>query len=31
MKEKKSYERNDYEAVADATQSKTIYGKRLKY
>ena len=30
MKEKDSYERRDYEAVADAPQSKTIEGKRLK-
>ena len=27
MKEKISYERPDYETVADAPQSKTIYGK----
>ena len=27
MKEKISYKRRDYEAVADAPQSKTIYGK----
>ena len=30
MKEKIFYERRDYEAVADAPQSKTR-GKRLKY
>ena len=27
MKEEISYERRDYETVADALQSKTIYGK----
>ena len=31
MNKKISYERRDYEAVADAPQSKTIYGKNLKY
>ena len=30
MKEKVAYERRDYEAVADAPQSKTIYGKTPK-
>ena len=27
MKEKISYERRDYEAVVDASQSKTVWGK----
>ena len=32
MKEKTSYERRDYEAVADAPQSKTIFRRKsLKY
>ena len=31
MKEKFFYERRDYEAVADAPQSKTVYGENLKY
>ena len=30
MKEKISYERRNYEAVADAPQSKTIYGKTFQ-
>ena len=30
MKEKILYERRDYEAVADASQSKTIQGKTSK-
>ena len=30
MKEKNFYERRDYEVVADAAKTKTLWGKYLK-